>query len=176
MVSNVFSPLHCFIETVSALLLWSLFTTTELPSGSQSPLSFMRTIPTIHVGTVHPVLIILSCDSEFRCFTQITFPSPSSSLSWPHWFLDQYHWRGAVSLQVLTSFQFIAYGCAVCLPGSHFLKRQSNLSSIHHFSPLSQVLSVLYCPLAPIIGLNGSCPSCIWRKQIFPPHSTGTGE
>lgn len=43
--------------------------------------------------------------------------------SWPHWLLDQYCLRHAVFLQVLSSFQFIAYGCAVFLPGSHFLKR-----------------------------------------------------
>ena len=161
MVSTVFSPLHCLIETSSALPLWSLFTTTERPSASQSPLSFMRTIPTLHVRTVHSVPIILPCASEFRRLTQTTFASPSSSLSWPHWFLDQYARRGAVSLHILISFQFIAYSCAVFLPGSHLLKRQPNLSSIHHFSPSSQVLSVLYWPQTLIIVLNGFCPSCI---------------
>lgn len=60
------------------------------------------------------------------------------------------------------------------LPGSHFLKRQIDISFIHCFGPLSHVLSILSWPQSPIVVLRGSCPSCVSRKQIFPPRNINT--
>lgn len=117
-------------------------------------------LPTSHCSFIF-------CASECRWLTQTTFSYPFSSLSWLHWFLDQYPWRDAISLWAVISLQFIAYGYVLFLPGCHFLKRQLDISFIHYFGPLSQVLSILYWPQSPTVVLRGSCPSCVSRKQIF---------